>query len=97
MSCREIRAHIAEPFWYIYVMYQTPEGQRCTFNWRRVHIYDHAIATVMYETCVEAPTAKIIKVDIQQTNIDFELCAACCLPGKSFLISRNSASAIQHF
>ncbi len=67
MSCREIRAHIAEPFWYIYVMYRTPEGQQCTFNWRRVHIYDHAIAAVMYETCVEAPTAKITKVDTQQT------------------------------
>ncbi len=54
MSCREIRAHVSEPFWYIHVMYRTPEGQQCTFSWRRGHIYDHAIATVLYENCVDA-------------------------------------------
>lgn len=65
MSCREIRAHVSEPFWYIYVMYRTPEGQQCTFSWRRGHIYDHAIATVLYENCVDESTARIAKVGPQ--------------------------------
>ncbi len=64
MLRREIRAHISEPFWYIYVMYRTPEGQQCTFSWRRGHIYDHAIATVLYENCVDEPTARIAKVGL---------------------------------
>lgn len=63
--CREIRAHVSEPFWYIYVMYRTPEGQQCTFSWRRGHIYDHVIATVLYENCVDSPKARIAKVGIQ--------------------------------
>ena len=60
--CREIRAHIAEPFWYIHVMYRAPAGQQCTFHWRRGHIFDHPVATVLYEQCVQSPTAKITKV-----------------------------------
>ncbi len=60
--CREIRAHVAEPFWYIHVTYRAPEGQQCTFHWRRGHLFDHAVATVLYEMCVEAPLATITRV-----------------------------------
>ena len=60
--CREIRAHVAEPFWYLHVTYRAPEGQQCAFHWRRGHIFDHAVATVLYEMCVEAPLATITRV-----------------------------------
>ncbi|CAK0738823.1 hypothetical protein CVIRNUC_001098 [Coccomyxa viridis] len=63
----EIRAHVAEPFWYIHVTYRAPEGQQCTFHWRRGHLFDHAVATVLYEMCVEAPLATITRVDARQT------------------------------
>ena len=56
-------------------MYRTPEGQQCTFSWRRGHIYDHAIATVLYENCVDSPTARIAKVGIQVACSD-----TCSLP-----------------
>ena len=58
---REIRAHVPEPFWYIHVSYRAPEGQACAFTWARGHIYDHAVATVLYETCVDAPLATVTR------------------------------------
>ena len=70
--CREIRAHIAEPFWYIHVTYRAPEGQQCTFHWRRGHIFDHAVATVLYEMCVEAPLATITRVSPAHFLHDFK-------------------------
>ena len=59
--CREIRAHVAERFWYIHAAYRSPEGHACAFTWQRGHIFDHAIAAVLYETCVDAPQATITK------------------------------------
>jgi DNA topoisomerase-3 len=53
---------VAEPFWYIYAMYRAPEGQSCVLHWQRDRLYDHVIATILYETCVEAPTATVTKV-----------------------------------
>jgi hypothetical protein len=61
MLCREIRSHVAEPFWFIHAAYRPPQGQACTFAWQRGHIYDHAVATVLYEACCEAPLATITK------------------------------------
>ena len=60
-TVREIRAHVAEPFWYIHAAYRPPQGQACSFAWQRGHIYDHAIATVLYEACCEAPLATVTK------------------------------------
>ncbi|CAL8463456.1 g2990 [Coccomyxa elongata] len=62
----EIRAHVAEPFWYIYAMYRAPEGQSCVLHWQRDRLYDHTIATILYETCVDAPMATVTKVDARQ-------------------------------
>ncbi|EIE27522.1 prokaryotic type I DNA topoisomerase [Coccomyxa subellipsoidea C-169] len=62
----EIQAHVAEPFWYIYAMYRAPEGQSCTLHWQRDRLYDHVIATILYETCVDAPLATVTKVDARQ-------------------------------
>ena len=60
-AAREIRSHVPEPFWYIHVSYRAPEGQTCAFTWTRGHIYDHAVATALYETCVDEPLATITR------------------------------------
>ena len=52
---------MTESFWYIHAAYRSPEGQGCAFTWQRGHIFDHAIATILYETCVDEPLATITK------------------------------------
>ena len=64
-----------EPFWYIHVAYRAPEGQQCTFHWRRGHLFDHAVATVLYEMCVEAPLASITRVSPAHLRSTFKGCA----------------------
>lgn len=73
--CREIQSHIAEPFWYIHVSYtpaaepnephqqQQQQRQRsCEFKWVRGRLHDEATATVLYEACLEDPTATVMEV-----------------------------------
>lgn len=59
---REIRAHVSEPFWYIHAMYRAPEGQACVLHWQRERLFDHVVATILYDTCMEEPTATVTKV-----------------------------------
>lgn len=59
---REIQAHVAEPFWYIHVAYQAPDGKSCVFKWDRGHLFDQDIATVLYEACVDDPLAHVMQV-----------------------------------
>ncbi len=78
LDCREIQAHVAEPFWYIYAMYRAPEGQSCTLHWQRDRLYDHVIATILYETCVDAPLATVTKVSSSALMLAAQLNPRSC-------------------
>ena len=66
--CREIQAHISEPFWHIFVSYKARDGSACDFQWDRGHLFDYGVAMVMYEGCVESPMALVTKASINSTH-----------------------------
>ncbi|GMH33038.1 hypothetical protein BSKO_00872 [Bryopsis sp. KO-2023] len=73
----DIKGHVKEDFYYIHVKHvdSTPaEGEKkkygsdkntasCVFEWDRGRLFDHVIAALLYENCVENPTAVVTKVD----------------------------------
>jgi hypothetical protein len=78
-ACREIKAHVPEPFWKIVMMYawpahpsdpaqagaaprqlgQKPLHRKTEFFWTRGRLFDHGIATVLYEMCLMAKIATV--------------------------------------
>lgn len=60
--CREIQAHVAEPFWYIYAEYCAPDGTSCKFDWNRGRLFDYFFSTILLELCSENTTATVTKV-----------------------------------
>ena len=89
---REIRSHVPEPFWYIHVSYRAPEGQACAFTWARGHIYDHAVATMLYETCVDEPLATVIRAS---HLMGCRLCMGSLLCGGSLMRVAQVAGMLQ--
>eukprot|EP00775_Hariotina_reticulata_P013627 gene13627-13753_t len=76
----EIQSHVAEPFWLIHVSYRPPaEPQQqqhqqpqqpqpgCDFKWTRDRLFDVDVATMLYEECVQQPTATVMQVRGRQT------------------------------
>ncbi|KAL4183811.1 hypothetical protein AMTRI_Chr11g156980 [Amborella trichopoda] len=61
----EIQAHEPEEFWTINCSHKTDEGI-ATFNWTRGHLFDYSCALIIYEMCVEEPTATVKKVSHQE-------------------------------
>ncbi|KAK9827312.1 hypothetical protein WJX81_003569 [Elliptochloris bilobata] len=66
----EVQSHVAERFWSIHMSYQAPAtaagGCRCQFEWRRVRLFDHVAASVLYELCCEDPLAAVLRVAGEQ-------------------------------
>ncbi|KAM7513869.1 hypothetical protein LguiA_003452 [Lonicera macranthoides] len=52
----EIQSHEPEEFWTINCTHNSDEGT-ATFNWMRGHLFDYTCAVVIYEMCVQEPTA----------------------------------------
>ncbi|XP_042412626.1 DNA topoisomerase 3-alpha-like [Zingiber officinale] len=61
----EIQSHEAEEFWTINCSHTSDEGT-ANFNWMRVHLFDYTSAVIIYEMCVEEPTATVINVKHQE-------------------------------
>ncbi|MFS7906714.1 putative DNA topoisomerase [Helianthus anomalus] len=61
----EIQAHEPEEFWKIQCSHTTDEGT-ANFNWMRGHLFDYTCAVLLYEMCVEEPTATVTKVKKQE-------------------------------
>ena len=61
MLCRERKSHVPETFWNI-VMKHRQDGKSTEFFWVRGRLFDHHIATVLYQMCLEASLATITKV-----------------------------------
>ncbi|KAK3211450.1 hypothetical protein Dsin_016156 [Dipteronia sinensis] len=61
----EIQAHEPEEFWTINFTHRSDEGI-ATFNWMRGHLFDYTCAVIIYEMCVQEPTATVTKVRQQE-------------------------------
>ncbi|XVF61075.1 hypothetical protein PTKIN_Ptkin08bG0100100 [Pterospermum kingtungense] len=61
----EVQSHEPEEFWSINCSHKSDEGI-ATFSWMRGHLFDHTFAVIVYEMCVQEPTATVIKVQQQE-------------------------------
>eukprot|EP00899_Mesostigma_viride_P001798 jgi/Mesvir1/11619/Mv00025-RA.1 len=59
----EVKAHVAESFWSIQCSYtDTQQRVSADFTWHRDRLFDHLVATAIYELCMEDPTATVVDV-----------------------------------
>uniref|UniRef100_A0A7N0U0N6 DNA topoisomerase n=1 Tax=Kalanchoe fedtschenkoi TaxID=63787 RepID=A0A7N0U0N6_KALFE len=61
----EIQAHEPEEFWTINCSHNSDEGT-AAFSWMRGHLFDYTCAVIIYEMCVEEPTATVTEVKKQE-------------------------------
>eukprot|EP00897_Mesotaenium_endlicherianum_P006293 jgi/Mesen1/5692/ME000288S04901 len=61
----QIQAHVPEDFWYIHCSYADP-AERVSANFKRGILFDRRAATIIYEICVENPTATVTDVSGQE-------------------------------
>ncbi|GMN42283.1 hypothetical protein TIFTF001_011498 [Ficus carica] len=61
----EVQSHEPEEFWAINCSHRSDEGI-ASFNWMRGHFFDYTCAVVIYEMCVEEPTATVTNVRKQE-------------------------------
>lgn len=62
-----VKNFVSEPFWLIRVTHQK-EGIKVNFSWRRVHLFDRMSVVVVYERCLTARLAKVIKMQRKPTS-----------------------------
>ncbi|KAJ7772745.1 DNA topoisomerase [Mycena maculata] len=69
---KQVKDFVPEPFWYIFLSLSRPtssQGSIVTeFKWRRVHLFDHDVAAVIYEHVMLNPTAVVTKVAEKNTK-----------------------------
>ncbi|KAI3992371.1 hypothetical protein MKX01_030092 [Papaver californicum] len=61
----EIQAHEPEEFWMINCSHTSEDGTS-NFNWMRGHLFDYTCAVIVYEMCVQEPTATVVNVKEQR-------------------------------
>ncbi|KAL5075165.1 hypothetical protein RYX36_014149 [Vicia faba] len=61
----EIQAHEPEEFWSINCSHRSDEGT-ANFSWGRGHLFDYTCAVIIYEMCIEEPTATVTNVRQQE-------------------------------
>ncbi|WVZ19817.1 hypothetical protein V8G54_007139 [Vigna mungo] len=61
----EIQAHEPEEFWSINCAHDS-DGRIAKFSWMRGHLFDYTCAVIIYEMCVEEPTATVTNVRQQE-------------------------------
>ena len=62
-----VRNFVPETFWLIKVMH-IKDGIKVNFNWKRVHLFDRAAVTIIFELCLDSKYAKITKVQKKPTS-----------------------------
>jgi len=62
-----VRNFKPETFWLIKVTH-IRDDIKVTFNWRRVHLFDRAMVTILFEQCLDAKRAKVTKVQRKPTS-----------------------------
>lgn len=61
----EIQSHEPEEFWTINCTHNSNEGI-ATFSWMRGHLFDYTCAVIIYEMCIQEPSATVTKVRQQE-------------------------------
>lgn len=62
-----VRTFKPETFWLI-KMIHVRDRIKVNFNWRRVHLFDRAAVTILFEACLDAKYAKTTKVEKKPTS-----------------------------
>lgn len=62
-----VRNFKPEVFWLIKVMHKR-DNIKVNFNWKRVHLFDRATVTILFEQCLDAKLAKVTKVQRKPTS-----------------------------
>lgn len=62
-----VKNFVPEPFWSIQVTH-TRDGKKAAFSWARNRLFDRMTATILYERCLAAKTAKVTKVQEKPTR-----------------------------
>ncbi|TPX45549.1 hypothetical protein SeMB42_g03969 [Synchytrium endobioticum] len=60
---RRLQDFVAEDFWRIDVVI-AKDGIRASFLWSRDRLFDQHCCVVLYEMCVENPTARVVRADV---------------------------------
>lgn len=92
MCCREIKAHVPDPFWYLVVEYQSPEGNRCTFDWCFGRSFDYGYVTQLFELCIQHPRALVTKVPPPESWSRAALLNAFDLAARLFALCHGALS-----
>ncbi|XP_013780332.2 DNA topoisomerase 3-alpha-like [Limulus polyphemus] len=58
---KQVQAFVPEPFWKIKVSHQKEDGA-VDFSWKRGRLFDHTACLVLYQICLENPTATVLGV-----------------------------------
>lgn len=62
-----VRNFVPEPFWYIRVAH-TKDKIDVKFNWRRGHLFNRMAVIIIFERCILAETANVIKMAKKSTK-----------------------------
>ncbi|OAK93819.1 DNA topoisomerase 3-beta [Phaeosphaeriaceae sp. SRC1lsM3a] len=62
-----VRNFVPEPFWYIRVAHHKDDID-VKFNWRRGHLFDRMAVLIIFERCLVAKTAKVVKMAKKPTK-----------------------------
>jgi DNA topoisomerase-3 len=62
-----VRNFVPETFWNLQVIHKR-EGINVTFNWKRVHLFDRMIVTILFERCIAAKVAKVTRLQTRPTS-----------------------------
>jgi DNA topoisomerase III len=62
-----VRNFKPETFWLIKVVHKK-DGIKVSFNWERVHLFDRAAVTILFEQCLDARQARVSKVQKKPTS-----------------------------
>ncbi|KKY35915.1 putative dna topoisomerase [Diaporthe ampelina] len=63
----KVQNFVPENFWGIKVTHKK-DGVSVTFNWERHRLFDRAAVTILYERCLSAKQAKVVKVQEKPTK-----------------------------
>lgn len=63
----KVKNFVTEAFWKIQVVH-IRDGIKVTFNWRRVHLFDRMVVTVIFEKCINDNTATVSKLQTKPTS-----------------------------
>jgi DNA topoisomerase III len=62
-----VRNFKPETFWLIKLMHKK-DGIKVNFNWERVHLFNRAAVTILFEQCLDAGEARVSKVQKKPTS-----------------------------